>query len=133
MLFTQLIPCRPLPTFTDFDRVSKLSPQEQAAAIAVFSKLDETLANGIRLEGKKFFTISATPRSVYGKKGVRGRRPPGSATHRLLFCCYTQGDGCLLVKTKQAVLVAEYVAPIQAPEATPVVEALADYLINVSY
>jgi profilin len=46
---------------------------------------------------------------------------------------YLQGDGACLVKTKQAVLVAEYVAPIQAGEATPVVEGLADYLIGVGY
>jgi profilin len=44
-----------------------------------------------------------------------------------------QGDGAILVKTKQAVLVAEYTAPIQAGEATPVVEGLADYLISVGY
>jgi profilin len=52
----------------------------------------------------------------------------------LLFLTVTfQGDGAALVKTKQAVLVAEYIAPIQAGEATPVVEGLADYLINVGY
>ncbi len=39
----------------------------------------------------------------------------------------------MIVKTKQAILVAEYVAPTQAPEATPIVEGLADYLINVGY
>jgi profilin len=44
-----------------------------------------------------------------------------------------QGDGAIVVKTKQAVLVAEYVAPVQAPEATTVVEGLADYLISVGY
>jgi profilin len=44
-----------------------------------------------------------------------------------------QADGCVLVKTKQAILVAEYVAPIQAGEATTVVEGLADYLISVGY
>ena len=44
-----------------------------------------------------------------------------------------KADGCLLVKTKQAVLVAEYVAPIQAGEATTIVESLADYLISVGY
>lgn len=44
-----------------------------------------------------------------------------------------QADGCVLVKTKQAVLVAEYVAPTQAGEATPVVEGLADYLKSVNY
>jgi profilin len=52
----------------------------------------------------------------------------------LLFLTVTfQGDGAVLVKTKQAVLVAEYAAPVQAGEATPVVEGLADYLISVGY
>jgi profilin len=44
-----------------------------------------------------------------------------------------QGDGAILVKTKKAILIAEYTAPIQAPEATTVAENLADYLISVSY
>ena len=39
----------------------------------------------------------------------------------------------MLVKTKQAVLIAVYVAPNQAPEATTVVENLADYLISLGY
>ncbi|KAF8500115.1 profilin [Gautieria morchelliformis] len=89
-----------------------LSQQEQAAVLSAFSKPDETQANGIRLSGTKFFTIQTGERSVYGKKAA---------------------DGCLLVKTKQAVLVAEYAAPTQAPEATTIVEGLADYLISVGY
>jgi hypothetical protein len=55
---------------------------------------------------------------------------------RSMLACWLmsfQADGCVLVKTKQAILVAEYVAPIQAAEATPVVEGLADYLISVGY
>ena len=44
-----------------------------------------------------------------------------------------QASGAIIVRTKQAVLVAEYQAPVQAPEATPVVEGLADYLISVGY
>ena len=39
----------------------------------------------------------------------------------------------MIVKTKQAILVAVYQAPIQAAEATPIVEGLADYLISVGY
>jgi profilin len=58
-----------------------------------------------------------------------------SPDRSLLFSSpsHFQGDGAVLVKTKQAILVAEYAAPIQAPEATPVVENLADYLINLEY
>lgn len=44
-----------------------------------------------------------------------------------------QADGAVIVKTKQAVLIAEYTGPIQAPEVTPTVEGLADYLISVGY
>ena len=44
-----------------------------------------------------------------------------------------QLDGAILVRTKQAILVAVYVAPNQAPEVTPIVESLADYLISVGY
>ena len=55
-------------------------------------------------------------------------------TDRHADCDLTpQGDGVIIVKTKQAVLVAEYSAPTQAPEATPIVENLADYLIGVGY
>ncbi|KAF8518661.1 profilin [Hysterangium stoloniferum] len=92
-----------------------LSPQEQASIIAFLANdagLEQAQSSGIRLAGQKFFTIQSGGRSIYGKKA---------------------GDGCLLVKTKQAILVAEYVAPIQAPEATPIVESLADYLISVGY
>lgn len=44
-----------------------------------------------------------------------------------------QANGCVLVKTTQAVLVGEYQPPIQQPEAVDVVEKLADYLISVGY
>ncbi|KAF8415628.1 profilin [Boletus edulis BED1] len=90
----------------------KLSPDEQKAIVNAHNNVEATQASGVRLAGQKFFTLQANDRSVYGKKGA---------------------DGCILVKTKQAILVAEYVAPIQAPEATPIVEGLADYLISLNY
>jgi len=37
------------------------------------------------------------------------------------------------VKTNLSVLIALYVAPNQAPEVTPLVENLADYLITSNY
>ena len=69
-------------------------------------------ANGIRAAGNKFFCLQANPRSIYGKK---------------------QADGIILVKTTQAILVAEYAHPTVPGEATKVVEELADYLIGVGY
>ncbi|KAI0254572.1 profilin [Lactifluus subvellereus] len=89
-----------------------LSPQEQREVLASFNEPDKVQTSGVRLVGQKFFTLQADARSIYVKKG---------------------GDGAILVKTKQAVLVAEYLAPIQAGEATPIVEKLADYLISVGY
>lgn len=51
-----------------------------------------------------------------------------------LSLSYSQGTGGVVcVKTKQAVLIGLYDEPIQFGEATKVVEALADYLISVSY
>ncbi|KAL4073837.1 profilin [Scleroderma yunnanense] len=89
-----------------------LSTEEQKAITSGFSNPSSVQANGVRLAGQKFFTLQADPEHIYGKK---------------------QADGCVIVKTKQAILVAEYAAPIQAPEATPVVEGLADYLKSVNY
>jgi len=89
-----------------------ISTTEQAAIVGAYTSADSIQANGIRLAGQKFFTTSAIDRTIKGKQG---------------------GDGVIIVKTTQAVLVAEYVAPIQAPEASTVVEGLADYLISVGY
>jgi len=90
----------------------KLTSEEQKAVTVAFSNLEATRAGGIRLGGKKYFTLSATEKSVYGKKGA---------------------DGCVLVKTEQAILVAEYDAPNQQPEAVDVVEKLGEYLKSVGY
>ena len=46
---------------------------------------------------------------------------------------FDQANGAIIVKTKQAILVTVYQEPIQAGEATPIVESLADYLISVGY
>ncbi|PPQ85120.1 hypothetical protein CVT25_004220 [Psilocybe cyanescens] len=89
-----------------------ISPEEQKAIIAGFGTPDAIQASGVRLAGQKFFTLSVVDRTIQAKKGA---------------------DGAVIVKTKQAVLIAEYTGPIQAPEVTPTVEGLADYLISVGY
>ncbi|EIN04751.1 profilin [Punctularia strigosozonata HHB-11173 SS5] len=89
-----------------------LSAEEQKAIVDGFTNPAQVQASGVRLGGKKFFTLQATDRHIYGKQAA---------------------DGCVIVKTKQAVLVAEYAAPTQAGEATTIVEGLGDYLINVGY
>jgi len=91
-----------------------LSAEEQKAVINAFHDRDAVQANGIRLAGVKYFTTTAEVGEpvVMGKKG---------------------GDGCVLAKSSQAILVAVYQAPIQAAEARKVVEDLKDYLVSVSY
>ncbi|KAF8306058.1 profilin [Clavulina sp. PMI_390] len=86
-----------------------LAPAEQTRIINAWNNPDDTQASGITVAGVKYFTLQVIPnRSVYGKKGA---------------------DGLVIVKTKQAVLVAVYKPPTQQTECTPVVESLADYLI----
>ena len=85
---------------------------EQKAIINMFQDPSQAAAAGVKILGNKFFVIHANERSIYGKK---------------------QADGVIIVKTKQAVLVTEYQAPLQAGESTPTVEGLADYLISVGY
>ncbi|KAM0786998.1 hypothetical protein ACM66B_002416 [Microbotryomycetes sp. NB124-2] len=88
------------------------SAEEQAAIVKAFDDPSSVLGSGVHVQGTKFLTLRADDRSVYGKKGA---------------------DGIVLVKTKQAVLVAEYGHPTTPGEATKLVEDLADYLIGVGF
>ncbi|KAJ7220680.1 profilin [Mycena pura] len=92
----------------------ELSLPEQNAIIGAFDKLEDVQANGLTLNGRKFFTTTTDEerRSIYLRKGT---------------------SGCVIFKTEQAILVAEYEAPAQAPDAVKVVEGLADYLIEQKY
>ncbi|KAG6898898.1 hypothetical protein C0993_003000 [Termitomyces sp. T159_Od127] len=89
-----------------------LSADDETALINAVNSPSSALSNGLRLRGQKFFIVQTNDRSLYGKK---------------------QADGIVVVKTTQAILVAEYDQPLQAAETTPVVEKLADYLISVGY
>ncbi|GAA6025626.1 hypothetical protein JCM11491_007149 [Sporobolomyces phaffii] len=89
-----------------------LPASEQSALAQAFTDPATAQASGVRAAGQKFFCIGANDRSVYGKK---------------------QADGIVVVKTTQAILVAEYSHPTLPGEATKIVEQLADYLINVGY
>ncbi|MEU6719595.1 profilin [Nonomuraea sp. NPDC046802] len=87
-----------------------LSPEEQRSLIDGFKDLSRVQASGLKLAGQKFFVIETIPdRSIYLKK---------------------QADGATVVKTKRCIIIAEYDAPVQGPESTPIVESLADDLIS---
>ncbi|KAK9459313.1 profilin [Lipomyces oligophaga] len=67
---------------------------------------------GLHVEGVKYFLLRSDERSIYGKKGA---------------------EGLIIVRTKQAILVAHYPDGVQPGNATKIVEQLADYLISVGY
>ncbi|KAF9002551.1 profilin [Cyathus striatus] len=90
-----------------------LTDAEQKAIVNAFKSPDKVLQTGLHLAGEKYFALNVVPdRSIYVKK---------------------QANGATIVKTKQAILVGLYEPPTQQTENTTVVEALADYLINVGY
>ena len=89
-----------------------LKPEEQTAIVKGLDDPAPLQASGIYANGKKFLTLQANPRSIYGKAG---------------------GDGICIVKTNQAVLVGAYDSPLLPGDANKVVEGLADYLIAVGY
>ena len=89
-----------------------LSTEEQHAIIQGLTDPSHLQANGIYVSGKKYLTLQANPRSIYGKAG---------------------GDGLCIVRTNQAVLIGVYNSPLLPGDANKVVEGLADYLISVGY
>jgi profilin len=90
----------------------QLSSDEQKAIISAFNNPDGVLASGLRIANEKYFGVRTEDRSIYLKKG---------------------GDGAVLVKTTQAVLLGIYKAPLQASPATVTVEKLGDYLVNAGF
>ncbi|KAG9041794.1 profilin, required for normal timing of actin polymerization in response to thermal stress [Tulasnella sp. UAMH 9824] len=89
-----------------------LSQPEQNAVVGAWNNLDGVQASGVTLAGTKYFTLQADPDHIYGKKSA---------------------NGCVIVKTTQAILVCVYKDPIQQQEAVSVVEALGVYLKSVGY
>ncbi|KAF7732369.1 profilin, required for normal timing of actin polymerization in response to thermal stress [Apophysomyces ossiformis] len=89
-----------------------IQPAELQEIINGFSNKDAIQANGIHINGVKYFTLQADERSIYGKKSA---------------------DGVCIVKTGQAILIGLYTEGMQAGNCTKVVEGLADYLISTGY
>jgi len=89
-----------------------ISPQEMAEVIACYKDNTKAFGSGFYIAGVKYVTIKADDRSLYGKQGK---------------------VGILVVKTKQAMLIAHYPETVQAGVAATTVEKLADYLIGVGY
>ncbi|NBE93831.1 hypothetical protein FE391_06995 [Nonomuraea sp. KC401] len=88
------------------------SPEERHAIVDGLEHLSRVEAAGLKLCGQKFFFISSTDRSLCLKRGP---------------------DGAIVVKIKRSIIVAQYVVPVQAPEAGPILESIADELISAGY
>jgi profilin len=89
-----------------------VSAPEIAEVARGFDDPSQLQANGLHINGQKYFLLRADDRSIYGKH---------------------EDTGIVAVRTKQALLIAHYAAPTQPGEATKVAEQLADYLISVGY
>lgn len=89
-----------------------ISAQEISTMAGSFDDPSYIQQNGIHLSGKKYMLLRADERSIYGR---------------------SDAEGVILVRTKQAILVAHYPAGVIAGDATKIVEQLADYLISVQY
>lgn len=85
---------------------------EGAKIAGLFSTAGKAFSDGIHIEGKKYLAVKADERSIYGKLGA---------------------GGCVIVKTKQAILIATYGEGHQPGAAANSVEKIADYLIEQGY
>ncbi|KAG0209078.1 profilin, required for normal timing of actin polymerization in response to thermal stress [Mortierella sp. NVP41] len=89
-----------------------IGPIEIQKLIAAFDNTDDIAANGLFLEGKKFFYLRSGDASIYARLGDAG-----------VTC----------VKTNKAVLLGHYAENMPAGDSTVVVESLGDYLRGTGY
>jgi len=89
-----------------------ISPTEMAEVVACYKDNAKAFSSGFHVGGTKYLTIKADERSLYGKQGK---------------------VGIIIVRTKQAMLVAHHPETVQAGVAANTVEKLGDYLIGVGY
>jgi len=75
-------------------------------------KVDSLYADGLHVGGERYVITKAEDRSLYARKGR---------------------DGVVIVKTKQAILIAHYDETMIAGNSAATVEQLADYLIKSGY
>ncbi|PGH11960.1 hypothetical protein AJ80_06926 [Polytolypa hystricis UAMH7299] len=94
-----------------------VSPKEMEAIVTSFQpvkedELKEIQASGFFVGGEKFVALRSDDSRLYGKKGK---------------------EGIIIVKTKQALLIAHYPETVQPGSATNTVETLGEYLSKLGY
>jgi len=93
----------------------KVSPQEIAEVVGAYkdtSTPKKVQSTGLHIAGEKYVVLRADETSLYGRKGR---------------------TGVVIVKTKQALLIAHYPDTVQPGVATNTVEKLGEYLTSVGY
>jgi hypothetical protein len=77
----------------------QLSAAEQAALVSGFDDAAPLQSGGLYAAGKKYFTLEANARSIYGKQGVSRASSSSSASSEEALCpspssvCGGEGDG----------------------------------------
>ncbi|KAK3687639.1 profilin [Podospora appendiculata] len=95
-----------------------LKPEEMQTIVAILNDngsgpaVDKAFSDGVYVQGERFVAFNVEDRHIYGRHGR---------------------TGIIIVKTKQAILVAHYGESQIAGNSTQTVEALADYLIKAGY
>ncbi|KAI9050405.1 hypothetical protein LZ554_005570 [Drepanopeziza brunnea f. sp. 'monogermtubi'] len=91
----------------------EVSAAEMKEIIAGLSgSVDKLYADGLHVAGERYVLTKAEERSLYARKGR---------------------EGVVIVKTKQAILIAHYGEAMIAGNSATTVESLADYLIKLGY
>ncbi|KAI0596454.1 profilin [Biscogniauxia sp. FL1348] len=93
-----------------------VQPAEMKNIVAIVTgtgdAIDKAHADGVHVAGERYVVTRIEDRSLYARQGR---------------------TGIIVVKTKQAIIIAHYGETHQVGNSTQTVEALADYLIKVGY
>ncbi|KAI1489459.1 profilin [Biscogniauxia mediterranea] len=93
-----------------------VQPAEMKNIVGILSGnsdvIDKAHADGVHVAGERYVVTRIEDRSLYARQGR---------------------TGIVVVKTKQAIIIAHYGETHQVGNSTQTVEALADYLIKVGY
>ena len=94
----------------------QLTAAEQKALVDGFSQPDTLRSIAVRLDNQRYYVVSVRPQGV--KVTVESKK---------------QRNGALLIKTRRAIIVAEYTAPTERTEALFIADGVADHLVGAGY
>jgi len=90
----------------------KVSPAEMAVIVEAFVDAAAIHANGIKINSEKYTVVKADEQVIMGRKGK---------------------EGIVIVRTKQALILAHHPDTVATQQCSITVEALGDYLIGLGY